>query len=410
MSDDAGVVIVGAGLAGVTAAVGLRRRGYDRKIALVNEEQEIPYDRPPLSKDVLAGDRSLQDIALHPAPFYEEQEIALLSGTRVRGIDRGRRTLTLEDGQALSYGKLILASGARPRRLPPPMTSNGVLTRLFYLRDFQDSMALRAHLAPDKHVLVVGAGFIGLEVAACARGIGCRVTVVEAGQRVLERSAPHEVSRFVHTAHKDNEVEFLFGAQVQQVWEGEHTISVRLADGEVRTADVVLVGIGAVPNDDLARAAGLPCDNGIVVDAQCRTNDPDVFAVGDVAKGFNPFVGQHIRLEHWDSARQTGEVTAATICGEPAVNDGLPWVWSDQYGVNLQFLGWSDPRASKVMRGAVDSGNWSLIEVLDGQVIGAVLVNSGRERRPLERLIRSRTTVDTARLADTSVALKQWAA
>lgn len=409
MNDGRGVVIVGAGLASVTAAVGLRRRGFDRKITLINEENEIPYDRPPLSKEVLCGERSPEEIALHPATFYDEQGITLLSGTRVRSIDCRQRMVALDRGPALAYEHLVLATGARPRRLPLPPTCDQPLTRLFYLRDMRDAAALRGYLAQGRSLLVVGAGFIGLEVAASARRLGCHVTVLEAGQRVLVRAAPEQVSGFVQAVHLENGVEFIFGAQVHEVWEDDRAISVRLTDGNVRTADAVLVGIGAVPNDDLARDAGLPSDGGIVVDEQCRTVDPHIFAVGDVAKAFNSFLARHVRLEHWESAHQTGEVAAAAICGESLVNNGLPWVWSDQYGLNIQFLGWSDPRADKIMRGEPGKASWSLIEVLDGRVIGAVLINSGRERRPLERLIRSRSSINTKRLADTSMPLKQWA-
>lgn len=409
MSEGIGAVIVGAGLAGVTAAIGLRRRGFDRPITLVNEEHEFPYDRPPLSKEVLSGDRSPQDILLHPVTTYGEHGILLLSATRVRAIDRERRVLMLEGGKGLGYEHLVLATGARPRCLKLRRAEASASDRLFYLRNMRDANGLRPHLARDKHLLVIGAGFIGLEVAACARRLGCNVTVLEAGQRVLERAAPPEVSRFVEDVHRENGVDFVFGAQVIDISEDDHAIAVHLADGETRTGDVLLAGIGALPNDDLARDAGLPCDNGIVVDQQCRTADPHVFAVGDVAKAFNPFLACHLRLEHWESALQTGEVAAAAICGEATVNDGLPWVWSDQYSLNIQFLGWSEPHAEKVVRGEPGRRSWSLIQVLDGRVIGAVLVNAGRERRPIERLIKNRTAVDAAQLADTGIALRQLA-
>jgi len=409
MIDDmnAGVVIVGAGLAGVSAATGLRRRGFDRPITLINEELPLPYDRPPLSKELLCGDRSVADITLHNAEYYEEQRIAIKSGSRVCGIDREARTLRLEDGQPLSYSHLILATGARPRHLPVPPGS-APLTRLFYLRELGDAMALREHLAHDRHVLVVGAGFIGLEVAASARRLGCRVTVLEAGPRVIERAAPPVVSAFVQQVHQENGVEFRFGTQVLDVIEQPGSIAVHLASGEALAADAVLVGIGVIPNDVLAREAGLACDNGIVVDQHCCSSDPRIFAIGDVAKSFNPLIARHVRLEHWESARQTGEIAAATICGELAVNAGVPWVWSDQYHLNIQFLGWSDPRAEKVLRGEIGGPGWSLIEVLDKRVIGAVLINAGRDRRPIERLVMSRHVVDMELLADTDAALKKW--
>lgn len=410
MNKARGAVIVGAGVAGVSVAKGLRSRGFEGPITLVNAEPCIPYDRPPLSKELLSGDRSRDEIVLHPASFYDDLGVALLSGRRVLDIDRAHRQLRMERGETLAYDHLVMATGARPRPLPCAVTGDQTLSRMFYLRDLDDAMALRARLTGAARLLVVGAGFIGLEVAASARRMGCRVTVLEAGQRVLERAAPERISAFVQSLHRENGVEFRFDAQVDQIREDAQSISVWLRRGETFSADLVLVGIGAVPNEEIARAAGLHCDGGIVVDAQCRTADPHVYAVGDVAKAFSPLRERHVRLEHWDSALHTGDVAAATICGEPAANDGVPWVWSDQHGVNLQFLGWSDPRAERVLRGEPGGAAWGVIEVLEGRVIGAALVNAGRDRRPLQRLVRSGIPVDVARLADSGVALKQWAA
>ncbi len=407
MTDLSTIVVVGAGLAGVTLAEALRRGGNDRPIVLVNAEDRAPYDRPPLSKDVLAGARTVADTALHPETFYADHAIRRLAGVSVAAIDAEARTIALSSGETLPWGDLVLATGAAARDLTAGVVDPAVVPRVHRLRDAADAERLRAACAEARSMVIVGAGFVGLEVAASARGLGLEVAVVEAADRPVARGVPADVSDRLRRLHEAKGVSFAFGRMVRRIEPGEGGARVVLDDGAHLDADVVVVGIGATPNDALARAIGLACDDGIVVDADCRTAHPNIWAIGDVARPFNGFFGTHRRLEHWEAARRTAETAAAALCGRPIAHFEVPWVWTDQYDVNLQFVGTFPEGATVVRRGDPDGHAWSAFHLVDGRLVGAVLANSGGQRRPAEKLIGEGACPPAADLADPKIPLKR---
>jgi NADPH-dependent 2,4-dienoyl-CoA reductase/sulfur reductase-like enzyme len=404
------IVVVGAGLAGVAFAEAMRRGGSDRPIVLVNGEDRAPYDRPPLSKDVLTGARAIAETVFHPDAFYDEHAIRRLDGVTAVAIDPQRRTVALSSGETLPWGDLVLATGAAARDLTAGVVDPAVVPRVHRLRDAADAERLRAACAAARSMVVVGAGFVGLEVAASARGLGLAVTVVEAADRPVARGVPTAVSAWLTRLHESRGVRFVLGRQVRRIEPGAAGARVVLDDGTSLEADVVVVGIGATPNDGLARAAGLPCDDGILVDADCRTAHPNLWAIGDVARPFNGFFGAPRRLEHWEAARRTAETAAAALCGRPVAHFEVPWVWTDQYDVNLQFVGTFPEGADVVTRGAADAPSHGAYHLVDGRLVGAVLINAGGQRRPLERMIAEGAQPAPADLADPAIPLKRLAA
>lgn len=407
MTDQSAIVVVGAGLAGVTLAEALRRGGNDRPIVLVNGEARAPYDRPPLSKDVLAGTRSVAETALHPEGFYAEHAIRRLDGVTAVAIDAEERTIALSSGETLPWGDLVLATGAAARDLTAGVVDPAVASSVHRLRDAADAERLRTACAEARSIVIVGAGFIGLEVAASARGLGLAVTVVEAADRPVARGVPADVSDWLRRVHEAKGVSFAFGRLVRRIEPGDGRARVVLDDGTHFDADVVVVGIGATPNDALARAAGLACDDGIVVDTDCRTAHPNLWAIGDVARPFNGFFGAHRRLEHWEAARRTAETAAAALCGRPVAHFEVPWVWTDQYDVNLQFVGTFPQGAEVVRRGDPEAHAWCAFHLVEGRLVGAVLVNAGGQRRAAERLIGEGARAPVADLADPKIPLKR---
>lgn len=407
MTDLSTIVVVGAGLAGVTLAEALRRGGNERPIVLVNAEDRAPYDRPPLSKDVLAGARTVAETALRPETFYADHAIRRLDGVSVAAIDAETRTITLSSGETLPWGDLVLATGAAARDLTAGVVDPAVAPRVHRLRDAADAERLRAACAEARSMVIVGAGFIGLEVAASARGLGLEVTVVEATDRPVARGVPTEISDWLRRLHEAKGVSFALGRMVRRIEPGEGCARVVLDDGAHLDADVVVVGIGATPNDALARAIGLACDDGIVVDADCRTAHPNIWAIGDVARPFNGFFGTHRRLEHWEAARRTAETAAAALCGRPVPHVEVPWVWTDQYDVNLQFVGTFPEGAEVVLRGAPDAPSRCAFHLVEGRLVGAVLVDAGGQRRAAERLIGDGASPARADLADPKIPLKR---
>ena len=399
-----GFVIVGAGLAGAKAAEALRDQGYDGTITLVGDEQHRPYERPPLSKDYLAGKAERDSVFVHSADWYGEHDVTLRSGVAVTAMDRAAHRVDLADGQSLEYDKLLLATGASPRTLPG---AEGVL----YLRNIEDSDRIREVLGAGGHLIVIGAGWIGMEVAAAARQAGLRVTVLETLELPLLRVLGPEIARAFATLHTDNGVDLRLGVKVEQILTGADgkATGVRLGDGSTIDADAVVVGIGAAPNTALAEAAGLDVDNGVVVDAQLRTSDPDIVAAGDVANAHHPMLGRQIRVEHWANALNQPEVAAATMLGGSRQYDELPYFYTDQYDLGMEYIGHGEGYDQVVVRGDLAGREFIAFWLRDGRVIAGMNVNVWDVVDPIKALIRSGMRVDPDALANPDTPLDQVA-
>lgn len=391
MRDSFDVIVIGAGIGGITAAQTVLACSGTAQVLLINGEDCLPYDRPPLSKALLAGEATAADIALLPPAWQGDTRLSLRQGRAVTAIERGDKSIRLSDGEKLRYGTLILATGCRPRPLAPSLIDPACGDRVFYLRTLADAHRLQAHLAaaPRPTLAIVGGGFIGLEVAATARQAGCAVSVQEAGERLLGRGAPAAVADFVRARHEQAGIGIHLGARLQQITVSGTALQLLFEDGRTEHADIVVVGIGALPNDELARSAGLACDDGILVDAACRSSDASIFAIGDAVRLHHAEGDRGERIEHWNAARRMGEIAGANACGAQEVYDATPWVWSDQYELNLQLLGTSSPRHRHIVRGDPATSRWALLEVLDDRLVAATLINQGKERRSVERLIAS---------------------
>ena len=399
------IVVVGGGQAGGQAVDSLRREGFDGEIFLVTAEDQPPYQRPPLSKDYLAGRTGLDRVLLRPEAFYAESSIELLTGTRVASIDPGAHRIALDGGRTLDYDRLLLATGSRVRRLDgmPGSDLEGVL----YLRTVDDSDRIRTAMESAERAVVVGGGYIGLEVASVAVEAGLAVTVVETLPRLLSRVATGELAAFYADLHRGRGVDLRLGQAVTGfLGDGGAVRAVALADGSEVPADLVVVGIGIEPVTDLARAAGLDCDNGIAVDAGCRTSAPDVFAAGDCTSHPNAYFGRRVRLESVPNAMEQGRVAAATMRGEDRSYESEPWFWSDQHGVRLQMAGLSEGADRTITRGEYGSDSFIAFHLRNGVLIGADAVNSVREFIFCRRLVAARGRPDPAALADPSVPVR----
>lgn len=401
-------IIVGAGLAGATAAGSLRGQGFAGRIVLIGAEQELPYDRPPLSKDYLQDKSEKAKIYVHPRQWYADNDIELRLSTRVTAIDRVARTVTLEDGDRLGYDKLLLATGASPRRLNVP---GAELEGVRYLRNVNDCEALKATFAEAKRVVIVGAGWIGLESAVAARAAGCDVTVLRTGGLPLVKVLGPQVAQLYAALHRRHGVEFRLGVAVAEITgDSERVAGVRLADGTLIPADAVVVGIGARANSALADAAGLEADDdGIVVDERMATTDPDIFAVGDVATTYYPHLGLHLRLGHWSAARRQPLVAAAGMMGQEDSYDNVPYFFSDQYEMGMEYLGYVPPGAAAevVFRGDVATGRYLVFWLGSDRVLAGMNVNIWHLTGAIRDLVRSGARVDRTKLADPAVALDE---
>ena len=405
---NAGVVIAGAGHAGGTAAALLRQYGYEGPITLVGEEPIAPYQRPPLSKAWLKGEASAESLALKPPEFYAEVGIEMLLGVSVVGIQRAAHTVSLSDGRTLPYAALIIATGASARALPVPGAD---LAGVLSLRSAADAEALKATLGPGKRLAVIGGGYIGLEAAASARALGAEAVVIEKEPRILARVSCEILSDFFTNYHKARGVEFELGASVEAL-EGQdgHVTGVRLADGRTLACDVALVGIGAPPNDGIAKAAGLRCEGGIVVDLHARTSDPDIYAIGDVSHRPLPHYHRSFRLESVANALEQARQAASAITGRAPPPVEVTWNWSDQYDIKYQFAGVPFDVDEILLRGDPASGRFAVFH-LAGDVIHAVeAVNAPAEFMAGRQLIGQRRPISRSRLADPAVSMKEVAA
>ncbi|GAA4732839.1 NAD(P)/FAD-dependent oxidoreductase [Phytohabitans rumicis] len=381
-------VIVGAGLAGAKAAQTLREEGFDGDVTLIGTEPERPYERPPLSKGVLLGDAERDSVYVHPADWYAAHDIDLRAGTTVTGIDRARRRVHLEDGESLVYDRLLLATGSAPRHLPVPGADlDGVL----YLRTLADIDRVAAAAVDGARLVIVGAGWIGLEVAAAARHRGAAVTVVEAADLPLQQVLGTQIAGVFADLHREHDVRFHFGVQVERLNGTGHVTSVRLTDGTDLPADAVLVAVGARPLTDLAEAAGLSVDNGVTVDASLRTSDPHVYAAGDVANLLHPLLGERIRVEHWSNALHSGPAAARAMLGQDVRYDRLPYFFTDQYDLGMEYRGWA-PRGTYdqvVIRGDGDKREFLAFWLRDSRVLAAMNVNIWDANDHLDALVRA---------------------
>jgi 3-phenylpropionate/trans-cinnamate dioxygenase ferredoxin reductase component len=399
------IVIIGGGQAGGWAAKTLRAEGFAGRIVLVGDERHPPHERPPLSKAVLAGSSEPDVCHLFKPDAFAELALECEPGERAVSIDRTAHTVLTDRDRRLGYDRLILAPGSRVRKLAIP---GGDLPGVFYLRTIADALALRERLTTDARLLVVGGGWIGLEAAATARKRGAAVTVLEAADRLCARAAPPELSEFLLRLHAEHGVGVRLGAGLDSLRSAQGGgIVASLADGTELGADAVLIGVGIVPNVELARDAGLEVRNGIVVDDQGRTCDPRIFAAGDVTDQPGARLGRRVRLESWQNAQDQAIVAAKAALGGDARHDPLPWFWSDQYEANIQILGLPERWPEAVRRGDAASDAFSLFYLRDGAIEAVVSVSAPRDLRAARRLIEQRKLVQPADLADPAVNLQK---
>jgi 3-phenylpropionate/trans-cinnamate dioxygenase ferredoxin reductase component len=403
---DLGIVIVGAGEAGARAAAALREQKYTGPITLIGEERHLPYERPPLSKAAIVAATEPETATILTEAQLAEHEIRHLSGVTATGIDRAGHALQLDDGSSLRYDRLLLATGACPRKLSVPGAETGPV---LYLRTFSDALAMRARLTRSSRLVVIGGGFIGLEIAASAVERGCSVTVVEMAPRILGRAVPAEVAALVAEAHAAAGIRLHVGVGLNSIErEGAHSVVV-LADGTRLPCEAIIAGIGAIPETALAERAGLVIDNGVRVNAQLTTDDPDIFAAGDCCSFPHPvFDGRRLRLEAWRNAQDQGNHAARAMLGDGTPFDAIPWFWSDQHEQTLQIAGLPDEADRTVTR---DLGGTPLhFHLKAGRLVGASAFGPigkvAREIRLAEMLIAKRAHPSTASLTDPFVKLK----
>ena len=392
-------VIIGAGLAGAKTAEHLRAQGFDGAITLIGEEPLHPYERPPLSKGILKGTADAESAFVHDPQWYTENAVELLLDTQVTGIDLDDRRVRLPSGD-LDFTKLALTTGARPRHLDIP---GAALSGVHYLRRLPEAERLREVFAEVGRIVVVGAGWIGLEVAAAARESGVDVTVVEAAELPLLGVLGPRMAEVFAQVHRSHGVALELGVGVESFVGTDRVAAVRLSDGRNLAADAVVVGVGVVPN--VEPAAGLTIDNGVLTDEHLRTSHPDVFAAGDVANAFHPVLGRHIRVEHWANALNQPAVAAAGMLGNEAVYDRLPYFYTDQFDLGMEYVGYADGGAEVVVRG---SGlEFIAFWLREGRVAAGMNVNVWDVVEPIRELILSGREVDPSRLADPEVSLDE---
>jgi len=400
MSAESTYVIVGASLTGAKAAETLREEGFDGNIVLLGEEHERPYERPPLSKGYLLGKDDRSSIFVHEEGWYAENGVDLRLGVRVTALDPGAKQVSLADGGTVAYDRLLLATGASPRRLRAP---GGDLDGVLYLRRVGDSERLRAALRGGGQVVTVGGGWIGLEVTAAAREAGCEVTVVEPEPVALYRQLGPELGGVFTDLHKEHGVVFRTRESVTELrGSGGKVTGAVTSSGAVLPADHVVVGIGAIPATGLAADAGLDIGNGVIVDAGLHSSAPDVFAAGDVANAYHPLYGKHVRVEHWANALNGGPAAARSMLGQGVSYDAVPYFYSDQYDLGMEAAGLPEPDSydQVVYRGDLAGREFIAFWLSDGMVMAGMNVNVWDVNDDIQALIRSRRRVDEARLAD----------
>jgi 3-phenylpropionate/trans-cinnamate dioxygenase ferredoxin reductase subunit len=399
-------VIVGAGLAGGKAAQALREEGFTGRVVILGNESERPYERPPLSKGLLLGTAGRDSAYVHEAGWYDKHDVDLRTGAQAEAIDRNSHEVVLAGGERVGYDRLLLATGARPRRVPVPGADlDGVL----HLRTLADSDRINETVTSGTRLVIIGAGWIGLEIAAAARERGATVDIVEMAHLPLQRVLGDRIAEVFAGLHREHGVTFHFDARLTELRGTGRVEAVALADGTVLPADAVLVAVGAQPNTELAEQAGLPVDNGILVDATLATGDPDIFAAGDVANAEHPLFGTRIRVEHWANALNMGPAAARNMLGKATPYELLPYFYTDQYDLGMEYSGWApSPDVDVVVRGDLAAREFIAFWVDDGRVQAGMNVNVWDVTDDIQELVRAGCagrTVDPARLADPAVPL-----
>ena len=402
-------IIVGGGLAGAIATQTLREEGFDGRITLLGQEPNAPYERPPLSKDYLQGKADRDSIFVHPEPWYAEHEVDLSLGAAVTSLDPAARTVTTDTGAQLHYDKLLLATGSKPRRLEVP---GAELHGVHYLRNVEDSERIKIEFARAERVVIIGAGWIGLETAAAARAAGLDVTLLVSGDMPLQRVLGPEVAPIFDELHRSHGVDLRYRTTATELT-GRHgaVTGVILSDGTRIDADMIIVGIGAVARTELAAAAGLKIDNGLVVDEHLRTSDPDIFAAGDIANAYNPRLGRHIRVEHWANARRQGVVAAKAMLGQDAVDLRPSYFYTDQYDLGMEYTGDIGPAGYDrvVFRRYAEASQVIVFWLSEQRVQAGMNINVWDVAEDIERLVQSARPIDVDELADPAIPLASLA-
>ncbi len=398
-------LIIGAGQAGLSAAAELRKRKYEGAITVLGGENALPYQRPPLSKAYLSGELPLDRLWLKPPAWYEKAEVKVRTGTRVTALDRSSSEVITSDGDRLSYDSLILATGGEARRIPIPGAD---LPGVFVLRNLAEADALSEALKTAGRIAIIGAGYIGLEVAASVRKRGHEVTVLEAADRPMARTASPLLSGWFGAIHRGYGVDLRVSTPVESITGTQRATGVILGDGEHVEADLVLVAAGLVPSTGLAEAAGIACDDGILVDRQARTEDEQIYAIGDVARFELARYERSLRLESVQNAIEQGKAAAASICAAPFDYNPVPWFWSDQYELKLQIAGLIDGADTMVRRGDPEEGKFALFHLKEGRLIACEAVNSAPEYMAAQRMIAQNISPDPERLRDSGVAMREF--
>ncbi len=397
------ILIVGGGQAGAQAIETLRREGFDGRLILVNDEPQLPYQRPPLSKKFLSGEMTADRLAFRHQAFYDEHRIELKLGVRAATLDAPGRLVSLSNGETVHYDRLLLCLGAVSRRLTCPGAD---LAGVQYLRDIADIPPIQAKLKPGARVLIIGGGYIGLETAATARKIGCLVTVLEMADRVMNRVVASNVSAYFEHEHRTQGVKIVCNTRVVHLEGNGHVERVVCADGSSYEADLLVVGVGAVANMQLASAGGLDCDNGIVVDEYCRTSDPHIYAAGDCTNHPSRRYEMRVRLESVDNAFEQARTAALNLLDRPTIHDRVPWFWSDQFDNKLLIVGLSQGHDQQVTRGDPATRSFSVCYLKGGELQALEAVNNAKDYMAARKLIADRARPDLDRLADPAIALK----
>jgi len=397
-------IIIGASHAGAQLCVSLRQGGWDGNITVIGDEPDLPYHRPPLSKDFLSGDKEIDEILIRPASLYESADVEMKLGTRVGAIDREAKTILTEDGETVAYDKLVLATGARVRRLPVPGEDLG---GVYYLRDTNDVRAIKDNVMAGKRAVIIGGGYIGLETAASLRKQGMEVTVLEAMPRILQRVTAPELSIFYKRIHSEEGVKILESVMASEIKQTGKALSVETSCEQSFGADMVIIGIGVIPNVELAKEAGLDVGNGIEVNSFCQTSDPDIYAAGDVTWHFNPIYDRHIRLESVPNATEQAKTVALHMNGNPNPYNSLPWFWSDQFDLKLQIAGLSEGYDDIIIRGDIDgSRNFAVFYFKGDKILAVDAVNSPREFMFTKMVLTKGQGLDKTVLSDIEADLK----